>query len=290
MKWKPINDTSTIEIVKSSNDQNLEGKIVRDPKNQISPRPFRVIRTEKNIKTINMTICFTIMTAAIIFFVLAYLKVGPFVESYWGYLIAFGVTAAIFLALGIKNLIENIQWSNTVKRYREALELGDKTSSNTFHLAYRRIVLKGVDLTWCLIFVLTYLGLITAIVYGIYSKGMTEINYEPTFKLKLNWKEILDNGFGNTPLFCLISTIVMALLIGFYVAMRLIDKKRLADLSDFLGERSVDIHEQIENSRRDRNKLWMRAYLVIVFLTILLPLALLTVAIWRMIVKRKKQL
>nr|WP_029609012.1 hypothetical protein [Mycoplasma simbae] len=295
MAYKPINDTSTIEIVKSGNDQVLseDKKIVRDPKNQISPRVYRVIRTEKNIKLFNLSFSYLIMLAAIILFTLAYLQIGVFEQRQLGYLIGFGVAGFIFFALGTKNLIENIQWSHTIQRYREAIQAGDYTSSNTFHLAYRQIILKGVNLTWILIFVLTYLGLFTIIVYGLYSAknlGYSSAEVDGSFiKFNINWEAILDKGFKNTNVFCLICLAIMGALIAFYIIMRLIDKKRLADLDDFLGERSVEIHEQINKAKKDRNKAWMIAYFVIVALTILLPLAIILVGVWRGIKKRKNK-
>ncbi|ADN69101.1 MSC_0882 family membrane protein [Mycoplasmopsis fermentans] len=292
-KYQPIQNSASIEIVQNNHDykfNSVSSRVYRDPKNQISPRVYRVIRAEQMLKILILSISFVIMAASIILFTLVYAKVGIFnkEQRLVGYLVLFGSSAFISMAIGFKNLIENIQWSHTVQRYRDAVSNGDYTSSSTFHIAYRKIVLKDVNLTWMLVFVLTYLGIITAIVYGLY---MSNRWYYETDTLKINfeWAKWLDRGFGNTILFCIISVIIMASSIAAYILIRLFDKKRLADISDFLGERSVEIHEQVEQSKKDRNKMWLRIYLVVVALTILLPLALALVALWRFIVKRRKK-
>lgn len=290
-RYRPIENNSTIEIVQNNRDNYLNeanSKVYRDPKNQISPRVYKVIRGEKILKIVLCSMWFSIMLLSIILFTLTYTQVGIFANGkYTGYLVFFGFTGFISMALGFKNMIENIQWSHTVQRYRDAVSSGDYTSSSTFHMAYRRIVLKDVNLTWMLIFILTYWGLITLIIYGLYiSKAWT---YDTdTLKINFQWAKWLDNSFGNTNLYCLISLIIMVGLIGGYILIRLFDKKRLADIADFLGERSVEIHEQIETAKKQRNKAWGIAYGIIVGLTILLPLALILVAIWRAVIKRRK--
>nr|WP_307907595.1 hypothetical protein [Mycoplasmopsis bovis] len=50
----------------------------------------------------------------------------------------------------------------------------------------------------------------------------------------------------------------------------------------------MEIHDQIETAKSNRNKMWLRVYLVVVALTIFLPLALIFVAIWKGILRRKK--
>ncbi|TQC54221.1 hypothetical protein E1I18_00395 [Mycoplasmopsis mucosicanis] len=287
MKYKPLQDTTTMEVVQTE-IENKDKKQVKDPQGQISPRAFRVIRSEKIIKKLNLGISFSLMLISLILFAFAYSKVPPFDKKYIGYLIFFASTAFIFFALGTKNSIEDVQWSNTIKRYREALSNGDYTSSNTFHLAYKRIVLKGVNITWILIFILTYWGLITAIIFGLYQADRLKLNWQTYIVIDLPWREWLNKGFGNTLLYCLISVIGMCSLVVFYVIMLLVDKKRLADLDDFLGEKSVEIHEQINKARKDRNKAWLIAYLVIVLVTIFIPLTLIALAIWRSVVRRRK--
>ncbi|WP_027120677.1 MSC_0882 family membrane protein [Mycoplasmopsis lipofaciens] len=290
-KYKPIQNAETIEIVQNNQDFNFSSsnsKLYRDSKNQISPRVYKVVRAERFLKTLLSSISFFIMLTSIIMFTLVYTKIGIFEKGYNGYLVLFAILAFISFSFGLKNLIENIQWSHTIQKYRDAVSSGDYTSSSTFHLAYKKIVLKDVNLTWLLIFVLTYLGLLTSIIYGLYLSDTWK--YESEYlKINFTWAKWMDSSFGSTTWFCIISVIIMSALIVSYVLIRLFDKKRLSDISDFLGEKSVEIHEQIEKARKDRNKLWLRIYLVIVALTIFLPLALILVALYRAFLKRKKK-
>ncbi|ADR24704.1 MSC_0882 family membrane protein [Mycoplasmopsis bovis] len=297
MKYRPIHNRETMEIVQSNRDVSFATeakKTYRDPMNQFSPRMYKVIKSEKKIKSFMIFISLFIFFASVTFFILTWYKVPPFKvnngdKPLIGYLVLFSIVAFISFANTIKNAIEKRQWSNTVQRHREAISAGDYTSSSTFHLVYKRIVLKDINLLWILIFILTYLGLITLIIFGLYKSGNWEAgSRDGSFYINLEWPKWLDKSFKNTQLFCLICTIIMAALIVAYVVIRLIDKKRLDDIGDFFGEKSVEIHDQIETAKSNRNKMWLRVYLVVVALTIFLPLALIFVAIWKGILRRKK--
>ncbi|WP_331696966.1 MSC_0882 family membrane protein [Mycoplasmopsis agalactiae] len=298
MKYRPIHNRETMEIVQSNRDVSFATeakKSYRDPLNQFSPRMYKVIKFEKKIKSFMIFMSLFIFFAAVAFFILTWFKVKPFSagkdgKPLVGYLVLFAIIMFVSFANAIKNAIEKSQWSNTVQRHRDAISAGDYTSSSTFHLVYKRIVLKDINLLWLLIFVLTYLGLITLIIFGLYKSGNWEAgSRDGSFYINLEWPKWLDKSFKNTQLFCLICTIIMALLIVAYVIIRLIDKRRLDDIGDFFGEKSVEIHEQIETAKHNRNKMWVRVYLVVVALTIFLPLALILVAIWRGIIRRKKR-
>lgn len=297
MKYRPIQNLNTIEIVKSNHDLGLaqsNRRVYQDPKHQFSPRIYKVIRGEKILKITALSISFSIMIFSIILFILTWFKVGPFntggEKPLIGYLVLFGTLGFFSMIQGAKNSIENLKWTHTVQRYRDAVSAGDYTSSTTFHIVYRKIILKDINLLWILIFILTYLGIITLIIFGLYQSGTWMAgSRDGHFFIELPWREWLDNGFKNTRLFCLISVIIMASLIVAYSVIKVFDKKRLADISDFLGERSVEIQEQIETAKKDRNKMWARIYIISVVLTILLPIALVLILIWRGILRKKKK-
>ncbi|EGV00081.1 hypothetical protein MCSF7_01436 [Mycoplasmopsis columbina SF7] len=288
-KYRPIEDSQTVEVIRNNQELDYvasDQKIHRDPKNQISPRVYKVIRQEKVIKIINMSISFSLMLIAIILFILTYTQVGIFTAKlYVGYLIIFGAIAFFTMVFGIKNAIENKKWSNTVQKYREALNIGDYNTSNTFHIAYRKIVLKDVNLTWLVIFTITYVGLFSLIIYGLYSSKEWVIDKE-NFKLKLEWAKWLDNTFGNTILLCILCGISLATLVATYISILLFDKKRLSDIDDFLGEKSIEILKNINDDKKARNKAWLKSYLIIVTLTILVPIAIILFILWRVIGKK----
>ncbi|QSF13749.1 MSC_0882 family membrane protein [Mycoplasma sp. Mirounga ES2805-ORL] len=296
-KYRPIVNTGAIEIVQNNHEfgfSNTSAKVYRDPKNQISPRAYKVVRSEKILKLTLMLIHYIIMFLAIGMFLITY---APKITSYKilfdkvynGYLFLFATVAFIAFCFGTKNLIEKAQWAKTIQRYRDAISIGDYASSNTFHNAYRKIVLKDVNLTWGLIFILTYQGIITAIIYGLYVSGSWDLTTK-VLEIHFNWPAWLDGSFKNTVAFCIISgSIMIGLIIAFSVII-LFDKKRLGDIDEFFGEKSIEIHDQIEKAKKERNKMWLRIYVVLVVLTILLPIAIFLVALWRSIRKKKKSI
>ncbi|QBF34656.1 hypothetical protein EG856_01830 [Mycoplasmopsis phocirhinis] len=295
MKFKPINDTSTIEMVKADTDLKIvSSKKTYDTQNQYSNRERSTIRTETNIKTINITLSFLIMFVSLFFIASSFFKIPPFNEkNYIGYVVVFSFCAFIFFALGIKNAIEKRAWKKAIELNGASRNMGDYALNNTFHIAYRSIILKNINLTWILVFILTYVGVITAVIYGLYNIGKVDFELDVfggKIITNLDFAKWLDSAFGNTLLFCLISVLSMSALIVFYVIMRLVDKKRLSDLENYLGDRSVQIHEQIQKAKKDRNRAWGIAYAVLVILTILIPLALIVFAIWRAIRRKKVKL
>ncbi|MBZ4195524.1 MSC_0882 family membrane protein [Mycoplasma tauri] len=296
MKFRPIQNNQTIEIVQSNRELDFgkdKEKIHQDPKRQFSPRIYKVIRSEKILKISLMMISFIIMISSIVAFFLVYFKVPPFNTSgkpLTGYLILFGILIFFSFVSGLKNSIENLRWTHTIQRYRDAISTGDYTSSATFHIVYKKIILKDINLLWMLIFIITYQGLFTLIIFGFYKSGAWVAGSKNgAFYINLDWPTWLDLSFKNTEFFCLISLIIMVSLVVSYIFIKIFDSKRLNDISDFLGERSVEVQDQIDKAKKDRNKMWLRIYLVVVVLTIFLPLALLLVAMWRGIIRRKKK-
>ncbi|VEU75814.1 Uncharacterised protein [Mycoplasmopsis maculosa] len=293
--YKPIESKETIETIINNNveiDEKKNNKY-RDPKNQIPNHLYKVIKLEKNIKSFNIALSFSLFITSIILLALAILKITPFsVEEesgpLYGYIIAFSASAFISIAITIKNTIELTQWNSTINKYRESLNNNDKTSSNNFHITYRKIALKDINLLWLLIFTITYVGLVALIIFGLYKSGAWTIgNENSVVKLNIDWKELLDNAFGNTQLFCILLASSLGLAVVLYILIILFDKKRLADIVDYLGDNSSEIYEKIETAKKERNKAWMKAYFIIVCLTILLPLALILYAAYRGIIKRK---
>ncbi|WHL49084.1 hypothetical protein HYE36_04280 [Mycoplasmopsis bovis] len=128
MKYRPIHNRETMEIVQSNRDVSFATeakKTYRDPMNQFSPRMYKVIKSEKKIKSFMIFISLFIFFASVTFFILTWYKVPPFKvnngdKPLIGYLVLFSIVAFISFANTIKNAIEKRQWSNTVQRHREA--------------------------------------------------------------------------------------------------------------------------------------------------------------------------
>ncbi|WP_029512536.1 MSC_0882 family membrane protein [Mycoplasmopsis iners] len=291
-KYKPIEDSQTVELIRNGQDFNYANentKVVRDPKNQISPRIYKAIRTEWRIKIIMMSIWFTIMLTSMILFILAYTKQGVFKERYVGYLVIFATLGFIGLVLGIKNLVDKMKWTKAIQTYRNSLINGDYSTNNTFYLAYRRLSLKGVNLTWLLVFIITYLGLFTLIVYGLYASNEWKLGNEETLvRINIKWRQILDKTFGNTILLCILCGSTLAIIVASYIFIMLFDKKRLNDIYDFLDEKAIEIHDKIAQAKKERNKMWMKIYIFAVMLTILLPVLALLFTFWKKVIRRKK--
>ncbi|WP_029906535.1 MSC_0882 family membrane protein [Mycoplasmopsis opalescens] len=296
-KYTPINDIDTVEVIQNNHSIDLESKAKKtynDPKNQISPRVYRVIFAEKLIKNLIILFYSILFVSSLLIFTLTYFNIGVFKNNYLSYKIIFGTLSVIFLLLLIKHAIDKLKWKHAEQRYRNALESGDYMSDTTFYLAYRNITLKGVNLTWYLIFILTYMSVITGIIYGIYSIGKINISYDGEFgnriQLTYDIPAVLNKAFGDTTIFSLIMVLVMIGITLLYITLKLIDRKRLSDFSDLLGEKAIEIHSQVERAKKERNSIWIKVYFVIVTLTILIPLALIIIAIWRFIVKKRAKI
>ncbi|OAB48890.1 hypothetical protein MGALLINA_03720 [Mycoplasmopsis gallinarum] len=296
-KYQPINNQETLQIIQNNEEMTAQQKVkkfYKDPKGQIPPAAYKIIKNEKLIKDIGIGFWFILTTLMIIAFTLVAAQIAPFQNHlYVGWLISFGLIALIALFLGTKNLIDSIRWKNTIANLRDSITLGDYSWLNNFQIAYKKLVLKNTNLNWILIFILTYVGIFTAITLGLYNGGDWVIgkpDAQSVIYLNLTWTKWMDNVFGNTRIFCYISFSALGLLIILYASIKLFDKKRIEDLENILGEKFIEISDKVQELKKERNKIWFRSYIVIVSLTILIPVALILYAFWRGLIKRKKNL
>ncbi|ADE19569.1 MSC_0882 family membrane protein [Mycoplasma crocodyli] len=303
MNFRPINDnTQGINVIQNNSlDRTIrsESNLKSDPEGQLSPRAYRIIQRERAIKGISSLIWGSaLFLSSLILLVLALIFTNtvkiPFLDAYTnqktsanviGYYILLLIFIIVSFSFMIRNIIDFTSWKNTIKRLRESYDRGDASANVMFHSTYRKLTLKTIKTMWVYINILTFYGFFALVIFGLkYIKIHTE---SEIFALKLDMELILQKAFGNVNVFTIINVIILISATAVFVAVNLIDKKRIIDLQDFLGEKTHEIMESITISKEKLNKAFLRVYLVCVGIFIVLPIFLLMLAIYRMIKKKK---
>ncbi|UUM19017.1 MSC_0882 family membrane protein [Mycoplasma sp. 1018B] len=292
-KYNPIENTENIEIIKNEKNFKIfdnQKKVYTDPDKILSSSTYKVVKIEQRLKLFLTLFSLLFFIISSILFILIYLEVGwIFNQKYDGYLVLLGFIMFFSLVFCLKNFIEKIKWDKTIKNMKNSTRNGDYSYDHIFYITYKKIILKNVNLLWISIFIITYLGIFTLILYGIYTSGVWEIGKDSeVFNLKIDWKLILDNAFGNTINLCIINCAILIAVVVFYTIISLIDKKRLSDIEVNFSEKATELINATSKEKNDRNKLWVKIYIVCVLLTILLPILVVLILFWKKVIRRKK--
>lgn len=132
MKYRPIHNRETMEIVQSNRDVSFATeakKSYRDPLNQFSPRMYKVIKSEKKIKSFMIFMSLFIFFAAVAFFILTWFKVKPFGagkdgKPLVGYLVIFAIVMFVSFANAIKMQLKKTVIEHSAKAQRCYLSRG----------------------------------------------------------------------------------------------------------------------------------------------------------------------
>ncbi|MEE3928168.1 hypothetical protein V2E24_01070 [Mycoplasmopsis ciconiae] len=284
--------------------------LIPDPKGELSPHAYSVIRREKRIRFFSLILWSLIFVAsllAILGVVLATkvdinLGVGNIDKAKQtvkanpvGWYILFGISGFISFILMVRNIFDVTSWKNTEKEIRNNFSSGDQAASIMFHKTYRNIVMKNVRTLWGLIFFVTFFGIYLLTTFLLYYYFVVQEGN----KIEIYWEllnlnisgdlgKALENLYnGKTLLVIILGAILVAAAIGLYVFVWIIDKKRLNDLTRYLGPNAHDIIEKVQHSKEQKNKFWLKAYIISVLAFIFLPIVLVAWALWRGIIRRK---
>ncbi|WP_426461273.1 MSC_0882 family membrane protein [Mycoplasma hafezii] len=279
-------------------NEKQPAKVYNDPHKQINPSAFTTIKKEKNIKLISGIIW-------MVFFLVALIALGIVIgvttkadstSNGVGYYILIGIAMVITLPMGILNFIKLAAWKKTEQSYRHNYTTGDAAASTMFADVYKSVTLKSLRLTWIFGFFLTYFGLFLLVILALYNinGGQWEIgsaseSVTGNFHIEIKWQPILDKAFaGDTNRFLVIGLIGIIVVSALYAFVMLYDKKRLYDLKSYLGADAATIINGVADAKRSENKAWLRMYIIVFILVVLLPLAVFIYLAYTRIIRRKK--
>lgn len=301
MKLKPMSNTASINIVDNKNVNNSLNRnqfLDRDPKGQLPPSTFRIIKKEKNIRIISIVFWLVVFLSSLLVILLT--KFIPTLKQYSaaGIFILFGILLFISFILLVKNSIDYTSWSRVVKNLRESFSNGDASANVLFHKTYRNLIIKNVRLMWLVIFFETYYGLFTLITFLLYRYFIADeagsgkiIVGSPESQLYFTFdvRQFLMSFYNGSPfLFLVFSIIALLSAIGIYTFVWMYDRKRQNDLINYIGESAHEIFEKVNLSKEKENKMWLKIYIFTFCILVILPLFLLILFIWKNIIRRKK--
>ncbi|WP_036453027.1 MSC_0882 family membrane protein [Mycoplasma buteonis] len=284
-------------------NEKQPARVYNDPKKQINPSAFTTIKKEKTIKLISALMWMTFFVAALvalgIVLSVTLKKSNPTEElkkiNSVGYFILIGLAMVVTLPMTVLNFIKLSAWRRTEQNYRHNYTTGDASAGTMFADVYKSVTLKGLRITWIFLFFLTYFGIFLIIVTALYYKGDTILGTKPSdgnasnFYIEIKWQEVLNNAFaGKTEQFLIISLIFILIISAVYAFVMLYDKKRTYDLKGYLGNDAAAVINAVAEAKRSENKAWLRMYIIVFILVVLLPLAVFIYLVYNRIIRRKK--
>ncbi|RIV16728.1 MSC_0882 family membrane protein [Mycoplasmopsis gallopavonis] len=281
-------------------DEQSAAKVYVDPKNEISPLAHTTIRKEKTIRFIAFVFWLVIFVSSLVAIGVAVgiSKTNDYKNaSFIGWYILFGLSTILGLVLFIKNAMDFASWRKTEKQFRYNYKRGDVAASTMFAELYKTLTLKNLRLMWLYFFFLTYFGLLLVIVAALNASGTWTIGKEPTstsngsFFIKLDWPKILESWFGKIWSFEVIGLIVLVTLTVLLLVVWLYDRKRIKDIQMNLGtdgQSAATLIASVQESRRSENKAWIKFYIFVFILTVLVPLAIFIFLVYTKVIRRKK--
>ncbi|WP_322960326.1 MSC_0882 family membrane protein [Mycoplasmopsis cynos] len=278
-------------------EKNKESKIYLDPQKQLSPNTYSVIKKEKRVRILSAIFWGLIFSACFIGILLNVTLTLNKEDKKIGYYFLLAIPFIISFLYMVKSLIKISGWKKVQTSFRQSYSNADASASSMFVDIYQALVLKKLRLSWGLAFFLTYFSLFNLLVL-ILKDQVWEVgnNFDKNsatnginFHFIIDFAKINISLFGNVNLLLIIDGCIIVGAVALYVLIILYDKKRIQDIQGNFGssEAAISVKNLVEKRRQKENKAWMRTYIIIFILVILLPFVLLIYLIYKKIVRRK---
>ncbi|BBU47917.1 MSC_0882 family membrane protein [Mycoplasmopsis felis] len=292
MFWSKTNKPNNIQTNEQKQDIQVEVKINDDF--------LKIIKKEKIINRVNAWFWTIILLTTLLCVFLNYwfntrINVNNGIFIY----ILLGIPFLISIGLSIKYAIIISGWKKSEKRYLK--DPSQKNIANSIFMdTYKNLNLKIVRLKWLFAIFSTYLLLFILIISLLYwqiksielgTLPVKEGEQNPTgFYLSIDFIQKLDEAFGNTKNFVIINSVVLLVSFASVIAFVLFDKKRLQDLYHHLGENenTIKFIETVQLLKKNENRMWLKIYIVIFILVVLLPTVLIIYLVYKGLIRRRK--
>ncbi|WBP84036.1 MSC_0882 family membrane protein [Mycoplasmopsis edwardii] len=296
---KRPNEGLELKTAQVNLQNNNERKLYTDPQKQLNPQTYTIIRKERNVRVISAIFWGLIVLGSIIGMLTNFL--WYFINEKSNGIVTYYILLAFPLLISFmfmtKSLIKVSGWSKVRNNFRTNYLQADASSSSMFVDIYQALVLKGLRLTWGLVFFLTYFGLFNIIILALkdqiweigsnFDGNTTSNGFNVHFLI--DFSKWFKTAFGNVNLLLIIDLCVILGVIALYVLVILYDKKRIQDIqANFgTGENAIAVKKLVEERRRAENKAWIKTYIIIFVIVVLIPLVLILFLIYKKFIRRK---
>ncbi|QGZ97399.1 hypothetical protein GE118_01145 [Mycoplasma sp. NEAQ87857] len=271
-----------------------------DKNNQINSDLYSTLVRERKIRLFSILVYLTFfigsIVAGVINFVLNTKKVvidnDKSASLGIGWYVLIGAALLISLVFLIKNILKYKNLNATERKIRQNIEHKDTPTYSVFYEIYQGIVFKKLRLNWLFLFFITYFGLFTLLIFLLKDQHIV-IGKEGTsgafnFFLDIKFHNVFDKWFGNVEVLAYSLLGVIGGVSLLFTIFKIYDLKRLNALKNHLsGEVAANFFATIEASKKQENRAWLKTYIIIFVLVVLLPLALILFLIYKKVIRRK---
>lgn len=289
MKIKPIFDTSTIRFannfaaeLEKKEITHKKKKISKDPEGVIPNGIYKVFHFEKRLQLFQILLSLIIFLFGVILITTLVTNVWKTLgwtkeEFKWYWLIIPSIISFLAFAKICIALIDFSSLKKSMVAYRDDLKREETHIPGTIAILYKKIVLKQINHNWLTIFIVFYLSLFTLIFWllrdQVWLNGL------------LNFKKWIHNSFPNPNFTSLILAFVVLGTIVLHILFFIFRKKRLSDIQAFFGHQVMK-ETEIENLKIQRNKTYLRLFLLSIAIVLIIPI--LTLLLLKKFLKRRK--
>lgn len=263
-----------------------------------------IINKERTIKNITMMFWILVFLLSGALALYTYLSFTRHIQTRnvgIGYYVLSGFGGLISLFYIGKTFIKLSGWKRAIKTMAQSDSKLNSPSTTLFLELYKGLVIKRVRTFWFMMFLFTYFGLFTLIVF-LLKDLILEIGsqFEKTkdgnvqngfqFYMVVDFKTRLKNAFGNVNLMLAINLGILIGSLAMFLFMTLQDGRRLQDVKMALGNEPaiIEMFKITEEKRKTENILWIKIYLLSIGLFIILPIILILWGFYRRVIRGKK--
>ncbi|PAF55018.1 MSC_0882 family membrane protein [Mycoplasmopsis agassizii] len=306
MNIKPLNDTSTVNIITPSEQMQkiyLETTTFQKPPNEIIPNGlYRVFRFERFFDVFMMVaLSMVILTMAAIIIVNTIrpdLLLTPTIKQELTINVAENTTLqpliAIYIITGLvifaafaKIISVAIDFSSikrSMEQYRNNLKNEDYSSPAYIDNLYKRLIVGQVNHNWITIHLLWFGGLFVAILFGLKNADWS-IGEPGGVYLPITWNIWIKNAFIDPDLVVTLFVTILLAWIVTHIVFFLVRKKRKMDIESFFAKSQLADTETSQKWVSRTRKIWFTTFLILNLILIVIPAAYL---IYQVIKKRKQ--
>ncbi|UWD34243.1 MSC_0882 family membrane protein [Mesomycoplasma molare] len=287
MKWKPLNNTDTVNFANIKKEQiNLQdinsAKVYKDPEQIIPTGVYKIFARESKILKIFLIFYLFIFLVSASLIALIYtntLKTIGFVKTdfEWSWLIIPILIASYSIFKFIIKFLDFSSMKKSEKLYRNELTINPQALPTSIANLYKRLTKQQIHHNWFLIFTFFYIGLFALAVWyfsdKVYLNGL--LNFEKWIQLMTPNPEFLSIILGLS----LLGNLVI------WTLLTISRKKRLNDIQDYFGYQIVKDTE-IDAIKIKMNKGYLKLFVLTILVLLVIPIIVLLL-VKKFILKRK---
>ncbi|QGZ97238.1 hypothetical protein GE118_03610 [Mycoplasma sp. NEAQ87857] len=196
----------------------------------------------------------------------------------------------VLLATFLKSLLTYIRFKKLYKilsKYKEDNSILESKTSYFFR-DYLKLNKTILHLIWINVFIITFYGLFSLIVFGLRNQVWVLGSLDRDFYWKIDWASKLANAFGDVNTFSIINLTSLSVLLVFTIIYIIFANYRLNNIFVVFKNDAINIQSIWLESKKTINRYYFIAYILSLVFIVFLPIIMILYFVLRKFLWRKK--